>query len=182
MFGVNSMFARMVDLVSNKTKSAQALIRQGEWRFIQLGNYTLASPLLVNNNNKVNITYQLSDVSYTEGNGLDVSYDYVNQKWTPNTQGDVFLVDVRMKVKSSAQNSHLDFIVESPTFAFNPVNASTQSFVHSANDEQFISNTFVLFIGVDVLANGLKFYLEAHDGNFQVYDVSYTVVRVASGV
>ena len=171
------------DNKSGREKSSTALVRQGDWSFTQLGNYTVASPLLVSNGNTSKITFQLSDITYTYGNGgIDTSYDFTDQKFIPSTVNDLFTVEVRMKVKSSAQNSHLDLKVESPSFAFNPLNAQTHNFVHSANDEQFMSSNFMIFISPDVKANGIEFKVTAHDGNISIYDVSYLIYRMASGI
>jgi len=173
--------ATLVDLTSKRTKSAEAVVKQGDWQFTQLGNYTLASPLSVTSGTKSKITFQPNNISYQDGVGLVTQYDFVNQKFLPSTLNDVFIVEVRMKVKPSAQNGHMDLLMESPTFGFNPINASSQSFTKAAGEEHFISADFLVFIGDDVMDNGIEFYIRPSDTNVQVYDISYFIVRLASG-
>lgn len=60
------MFVKLVDLKSGLMKSTEAIVKEGNWRFIQLGNYTQASPLVINNGVKTKLTWQSSDVSYSD--------------------------------------------------------------------------------------------------------------------
>lgn len=173
--------ATLVDLASKRTKSAEAVVKQGDWGFTQLGNYTSIAPLVVSSGTKTKITFQASDVSYQAGVGLVANYDFVSQKFLPSTLNDVFQVEVRMKVKPSSQDGHMDLLVESPTFGFNPINASSLSFVKGANQEHSISADFVLFIGSDVLTNGIEFYVRPNSTGVSIYDVSYMIVRLSSG-
>lgn len=171
----------LTDRRSGKSESVEHLVSNGDWLFTQLGHKTSASPLVVSNGTTTKITFQPVDISYTAGNGLNMSYDFTNQKFLPLVLNDLFNVEVRFKVKSSAQNSHLDLKLESPTFAFNPINAQTHTIVHSANDEQFLSANFLVFIGADLITNGIEFKITAHDGNMSIYDISYLIVRLSSG-
>jgi hypothetical protein len=181
MFGVWNYCAKMIDLTSKRIKSTQAVLKEGDWNFTQLGHYTSISPLVVSSGAKVKITFQEGDVTYQAGVGLITQYDFINQKFIASTLNDVFMVEVRMKVKPSAQSGYMDLLMESPTFGFNPINASTQTFTKSAGDEHFISSDFLVFIGEDVLSNGIEFYIHPVDTNVQVYDISYFIVRLSSG-
>ncbi len=95
---------------------------------------------------------------------------------------DVFLVEVRLKCKCSAQNGYATVRLESPTFGFNPIQAVTFGVPKAANSKQFVSLSVPVFIGVDVLINGLEVKFHAESGNFQLYDVSYMIVRLTSGI
>lgn len=172
----------IIDNQSKESKSAQALVKESDWRFVQLGNYTSASPLVVNNNTTSKVMYQASDISFTTGKDLIINYDYVAQKWLPDTLNDLFMIEIRFKCKSSAQNSHLDLMLEAPTFLYNPLNAQTQSFVRAANNEQFMSANFYIYIGQDIIDKGVEMKISASGGNISIYDFSYLMVRIASGV
>lgn len=175
----------LYNIISGKTgkqRSIDSLLAQGNWQFIQLSNYTVASPLLIIQGNTTKLTFQPSDISYTEGSNLLLSYDYTLQKFIPQTLGDVFLVEVRMKVKCSSNNGHFDILLESPTAPFNPVQSATQGIPRGANQEQFVSISVPVFIGADVKANGLEVKVSAQVGNLSVYDVSYMIVRLTSGI
>ena len=47
----------VIDNQSKESKSAEAIISEGDWKWVMLGNYTLASPLLINNGATSKITY-----------------------------------------------------------------------------------------------------------------------------
>lgn len=181
MYGVWNFFAKAVDLSSKRIKSAEAIIKQGDWRFIQLGNYTQASPLVINNGVKTKLTWQLADVSYADGVGLDVSYDHVNQKFTPRTERDVYLAEIRFKSIPSGNDGHLDVTLESPSFDFNPINSKTNTFVKGAGQVHFQTNSFSVFIGSDVKANGIEVWLQPSSTNVSIYDVSFLITRLSSG-
>lgn len=87
-----------------------------------------------------------------------------------------------MKVKCSSQNGAYEIRLESPSFAFNPVQGSSVSVSKAAGVEQFVSISVPVFIGADVLANGLEVKVVAGVGNLSVYDVSYMIVRLTSGI
>lgn len=181
MYGVWNFFVKAVDLASKRIKTAEAIIKQGDWRFLQLGNYTQASPLVINNGVKTKLTWQLADVSYADGVGLAVNYDYTNQKFMPTTERDVYLAELRFKCIPSANDGHLDVMLESPTFGFNPINSKTASFVKGIGQVHFQTNTFSIFIGPDVKANGIEVYFTPSSTNVSIYDVSFLITRLSSG-
>lgn len=175
------MLDTITDRRSGVTESVEHLVSNGDWQFIQLNNYTSASPLLITAGNTSKITFQQNNISYTAGRGLQFNYDYVLQKFKPNTLNDVFMAEIRFKAKTSIQNGHGDLLIESPTFAFNPINGVSIAIPKAANSEQFISQAVPLFVGPDVLANGLEVKFAANAGNWSIYDVSFMIMRISSG-
>ena len=170
------------DNKSGRERSASALVRQGDWQFFQLSNYTSASPLNVLAGATTKITFSSSDISYSTGNGFIPSYDYVNQKFSPSVLNDVFLVEIRTKLRCSLQNGHGDLLLESPTFAFNPIQAQSISVVKAANTPQFVSVSVPVFIGQDIIDNGLEVKWSSVSGTFSLYDISFMIVRLSSGI
>lgn len=179
---VKDYFVRLISRITGKDRSIDNLFSSGDWNFIQLGNYTSASPLAITQGNTSKITFQLADISYSVGRDLNLNYDYTTQKFMPQTVGDVFLVEVRTKVKCSAQNGAYEIRLESPSFAFNPVQAQSGTISKVANTEQFLSINVPVFIGTDIVSNGLEVKFKAESGNFQLYDVSYMIVRLTSDI
>lgn len=167
---------------NGKQRSIDNMLACSDWRFTQLSNYTAASPLSILQGNTTKITFQLADISYTEGRDLDLNYDYVSQKFIPRTVGDVFLVETRFKAKNSKQNGHSDLKLESPSVSFNPIQAYSFSIPKAASTEQFVSFNAPIFISSDVKNNGLEVKLTAADGNLSLYDVSFMIVRLTSGI
>ena len=167
---------------SGKERTIDSELSVGDWVFIQLGNYTSASPLSIPSTTTSKITFQQSDITFTQGRDLNVNYDYVNQKFVPQNLNDVFLVEVRFKCKCSAQNGYATVKLESPLFAYNPVQAHTFGVAKAANQEQFVSMSVPVFVGTDVKTNGLELKFDAESGNFQLYDISFTIIRLSSSV
>jgi hypothetical protein len=172
----------LMSWATGKERRVDNILAHGDWRFFQINNYTSASPLVVNQGSNSKITFQANNISYVVGRDLNINYDYTLQKFTPTTLNDVFMVEVRFKCKCSTQNGHADLLLESPTFGFNPVQAQTISVVKAANTEQFISVAVPLFIGQDLINNGIEVKLSAASGNFSLYDVSFMIVRMSSGI
>ncbi|AUR91469.1 hypothetical protein NVP1161O_027 [Vibrio phage 1.161.O._10N.261.48.C5] len=169
------------DLVKDRIKTTQSIQEVGDWQFIQLGNYTEVSPLNVTQGNKVKITFQEADISYTAGNGFKLSYNFTDQKFEPTQLNDLFFSEIRFKTKCSKQNGHASVQVEVPTATFSPVQATTFGIPKAANVEQFISLDGGMFVGQEMVDNGFEIYFEAEDGNFEIYDVSFLSSRLGSG-
>lgn len=175
----------LYNLISGKTGKERTIdseLSVGDWQFLQLSNYTSASPLSVASTTTVKITFQQTDITFAQGRDLSVNYDYTNQKFIPQNLNDVFLVEVRFKCKCSTQNGYATVKLESPSFAYNPVQAQTFGVPKAANQEQFVSLSVPVFIGADIKANGLEVKFDAESGNFQLYDVSFMIVRISSSV
>lgn len=175
----------LYNLISGRTGKERTIdseLSVGDWNFIQLGNYTSASPLSIASTTTAKITFQQSDITFTQGRDLVLNYDFSNQKFMPQNLNDVFLVEVRLKCKCSIQNGYATIKLESPSFAYNPVQAQTFGVPKAANQEQFVSLSVPVFIGTDVKTNGLEVKFNAESGNFQVYDVSLMIVRISSSV
>lgn len=173
---------QVIDLQSKEIRSAESTLKKGDWYFVQLGNYTSASPLVINQGVTSKITFQPEDIIYTNGNGtFQTNYDFVNQKFMPTTLGDLFAVEVRFKFKGTAQDGHFDVKVESPNFEFNPVTGSTVSSTKAAGVEQFAAINLTFFIGQDLIDNGIEFKVTPSSMGVQIYDVSYLTVRLCSG-
>jgi hypothetical protein len=176
-------FHELVSLGKNKIKrSLDNLFAQGDWQFLQLNNYTSVSPLVVNQGSTTKLQFQPADIFFQTGRDLSLNYNFTSQKFQPQTLNDVFLVEIRFKAKVSNQNGYFEVRLESPSFIYNPIQAVTQGIPRSANEEQFVSAAVPIFIGQDVLDNGLEVKVKAVSGNLSVYDVSYMVVRLTSGM
>lgn len=173
---------KVIDNQSKEIRTAEAILKKGDWSFTQLGNYTSVAPLSISNGVTSKITFQPEDITYTNGNGTFVTnYDFVNQKFMPTTLNDLFAVEVRFKFKGTSQNGHFDVKVESPNFEFNPVTGSTISSVKASGDEQFSAINLTFFVGQDLIDNGIEFKVKPSDMAVQIYDVSYLTVRLCSG-
>jgi hypothetical protein len=150
---------------------------QGGWRFLQDGRYTLASPLVINNGVKTKLTFDLTQLAYAAGVGLEINYDDVSDKFLPQTENECFTVSLRAKIKPTSQAGTVDTTLESPGVVFNPIVSGTVTFNKSAGQEHFANVTQPIFISADVIANGLEIYLSPIGTNISVYDYSVFVQK-----
>lgn len=172
---------RLIDLQSKTVRTAESLVRKGDWVFVQLSNYTEGSPLSIANGVTTKVTYQPEDISYTTGKGLSPVYDFENQVFLPSTLNDLFTVEVRFKFKATSPDGHFDVKLESPSFAFNPISGNTVSSTKAAGVEQFAAINLNFFIGQDLIDNGIEFKITPSSTGVEIYDVSYLLVRLSSG-
>lgn len=169
------------DPQGKRIKSLDSLHDQGEWQFLQLGNYTQANPWIITEGNTSKLTFQVSDIAYVSGNGLAVNYDYAAQLFRPQQLDDLYLSEIRFKCTCSRQNGYADVRVEVPTFNFNPVQGKTFGIPRGSGVEQFVSLSGAIFIGQDVVDNGFEVNSTAGSGDFSIYDVSILSCRIGSG-
>lgn len=176
---LRSLFLR--DASTGRQVTTKSIQEVGDWNFFQLGNYTEASPLSVAEGNSSVISFQESDITFTDGNGLTINYDYDNQLFKPTQIGDLFKSEIRFKCKCSLQNGYADVKAQVPNFTYNPIQGETFGIPKGANVEQFVSLTGGIFVGQDLLTNGFEVVFTAGSGDFEVYDVSFLTCRVGSG-
>lgn len=149
--------------------------RIGGWKFIQDGRYTSASPLVLVSGVKTKINFDLTQPAYSTGYGLTINYDDVNDKFMPSVAGSVYTISLRAKFLPLQNGGSVDFVLESPGFAFNPIVAQTGSF--NKTSENFSTVTEMIFIDPLIIAGGLEIYVTAHGSNVNMYDYSIMVQR-----
>ena len=177
---VISYLYKIIDGVSGQKRSATSLIESGGWYFKQINTYTEASPLVIPQGATSKLVIPVNDMGFSRAKYFDLSYDYGNQKFKPTTLDDVYLANVRLKVKPTNQAGHIDIKVTVPNFAFNPINASTESFTKSANQEHFFSPSFELFIGQETIDGGIEVSVTANGTDVSIYDYSFLITRLYS--
>lgn len=62
----------LVDMQSKVERTAESILKQNGWKFIQDGRYTEASPLVITAGSKTKITFDLSQLAYQDGSLLDI--------------------------------------------------------------------------------------------------------------
>ena len=169
------MSSYLVDLEDFIERPTRAVLKQGGWMFLQLGTYTVGSPLVVADGVKTKISFNHSNVIYSESRNFTLNYDTTNDKFHPLGAGDCFTINLRFKLKAASQNGHMDVTAESPTVTFNPILGKTVAFNKQAGDEQFQGLTEMLYISEPVAANGIEVYVKPHGTSVQIYDISLLV-------
>lgn len=171
------MSSFLVDLEDNIVRPTRAVITAGGWFFGQLGTYTVSSPLSVIDGVKTKIAFNPANFSYSDNRNFTLHYDVVAAKFYPLQVGDCFIINLRFKIKASAQAGHMDVLLESPNVSFNPISSRTITFSKQAGDEQFQGITELIFISQDVSINGLELFVNPHGTNIQMYDISLLISK-----
>ena len=149
----------------------------GGWAYLQDSRYVLATPKTITSGTKTKIDFSLDAVAYEASNGLSHNYNDTSDLFFPLLDGEMYTYNFRCKVKPTLQNGHLDFTIESPTVAFNPLIGQTVTFSKGAGDEHFFSFNLPLFISADVLTNGIALYVTPRDTGITMYDYSILIQR-----
>ncbi len=172
----------LIDLEDNIERPTRAVLTQGGWFFAQLGTYTIGSPLSVLSGVKTKIPFPPSQFSYSDSRNFTLNYDTATDKFHPLDVGDCFIVNLRFKIKVTAQSGYMDILAESPTVVFNPILAKTINFNKQAGEEQFQGITEMLFVSQDVAINGLEIFVKPSGTNVQIYDLSLLVSSQYSSI
>ncbi len=167
---------------ATKTVSYVDQSLHGDWTFLQDGRYRTGTPKTILSGVKTKLDFDLSNLAFTTGSGLVVNYNEATDRFMPQTIGDVFLCNLRMKVRPSAQAGTLDITVESPTVSFNPLLGQTMTFNKASGTEHFLTVLQPLFISQDLITNGVEIYLHPISTNIEVYDYSLLLQKTYAGV
>ena len=151
--------------------------RVGGWKFIQDGRYTVSSPLTLTSSVKTKITFDLSQLAYATGVGLTLNYNQSTNRFMPQIPNSTYLISFRGKFKPLQNGGSVDWTVESPGFAFNPIVAQTGTFNKAANIENFATVTEIIFIDPTIISGGLELFITAQGANVQLYDYSIMAQR-----
>lgn len=151
------------------------------WYFKQVAEFDSDNPVTISNGQRVKLTIPENDAGFERVQNLDLSYDYENQLFKPTTEDDIYLTTLRFKAIPSGSFGgvgSLKITVESPNTAFSPISGDQPSFVRGNGDEHFFSSHHHIFIGQELIDNGLEVYVEANDANVDLYDYSFTLTRL----
>lgn len=174
------LLGRLIDIVSGQRRSVNSLIESGGWFFKQVDTYTESSPLTIADGVKHKLIIPLNDTGLSKGKYFDLSYDPNSHLFLPKTPDDLYLANVRMECKPDSQGGHLDLTIECPSVSYNPINGDTLTFNKSSGEEQFFSPNLILFIGQDLVDNGLEVFLKPSGCDVELYDYSFTLCRLYS--
>ena len=158
-------------------RSTKSLLKQNGWNFLQDGRYIQASPLSIVDHVKTKITFGLSQLVYTAGEGLQLNYNQPDNRFYPTEVNATYVVSFRFKVVPASQSGFLDVSVECPGASFNPIIQDTCTFAKTAGTEHFFSITHPLFISQDLVTNGVELFIHPNGTNISVYDYSVFVQK-----
>lgn len=107
---------------------------------------------------------------------MTLTYNQALDKFLPQIANSVVVVSFRAKFIPAQNGGSLDWVVESPGAAFNPIVGQTGTF-NKSGVENFATVTELLFIDPLIIANGLEVYVTARGSNVQMYDYSLLAQR-----
>jgi hypothetical protein len=172
---------KLIDNQSKVVRSAQDIVREGNWFFKRVDTYTEASPFAVLDGQTLTLPIPLEDTGQTAGRLLNFSYDYDNQLFRPTVAGEAFIAEVKLRVKPTSSNfGHMDLILEIPDYPFNPINGDTLSFSQGMNEPHFFSANFLPFVSEEMAQDGVRLLVHARGVDVEIYNYNFMFVRLHS--
>ena len=150
----------------------------GAWAFMQDGRYTTSSRLTITSGTKTKITFDLTQLAFTDSSGgLVINYDQASNSFIPDTVGDSYLVNFRAKITPLANNGSVDIAAESASYGFNPVVSETRTFNKNSGIEHFISVVQPIFISSYLVNKQVSLYITPIISSIELYDYSIFIQR-----
>lgn len=171
---------RIIDNQSKVVRTAEDLVREGDWFFKRVATYTEASPFVVPQGQTLVLPIPENDIGEVSGGTLNFQYDYDNQLFRPSVAGEVFAAEIKFRCKPANNAGYLDLILEIPDYPFNPINGRTLTFNKSANEEHFFSVAFLPFVSADFQQKGAQLKVKANGTDVSIYGYNFIFVRLHS--
>jgi hypothetical protein len=153
-------------------------IKETGWAVYRDTQYTSVSPFVISDGNVVILPNNAGTVVDNQlPPGVTAFYDGVTNKLTPKQVGDYYIFTIRFKGVSTINGSFLDFGVNTlaPTgYIFR----ETEPFSKGAGTEHAFSFTCPGFVSSNFFNNGGKVMLSSVNGEADIYDIEYQIVRV----
>jgi hypothetical protein len=125
-----------------------------------------------NANNKIEVQLPRGVLSF---------YDEINNKITPENEGDAYSISFRFNAKSSANNDRFDVFLDINAVT-GAIIRETKSFNKGVGVEQSFNINFTVFSLDTFVLNGGKITITAEAGNLSLYRIVYVIVRTHKGV
>ncbi len=144
------------------------------------GTYTSGNPLIISQGLTSTITVDSASTITTHlPDGVTSFWDEVNNKITPDNEGDAYVVRIDFTAFTDNQNGVAEIILDiggtigavfSRTITFPRGTGSTNA--------REISNTNLVYTLGTFIANGGTFSLESISGTTSIYDIVITISRI----
>lgn len=141
------------------------------------GTYTSGSPLTVNSGVTATFTNNAVNTLSTQmPSDMTMMFNPATQKIIAKNDGDVYLLSIRFKAKINIINGYFDIKLDiGGTQGI--ISQESIVFTRDANTEQTFDVDLTLFSGSTFVANGGTLQINPKNGNMQVYDISFVLVR-----
>lgn len=140
--------------------------------------YTVGSPFTITSGN--------TDTLENNANGVidnqkpyDVPnwYNAATKKLTPTENGDAYIVRLRFKAKTTANNDYMTVMCDIGA-PLGVIYEETKVFPKGANTEHSFIVTMDIFTAATFVANGGIIYVTAATGDLSIYEISYLITRI----
>lgn len=139
--------------------------------------YTLASPLTVNSGVTATFTNNANNILSTQlPSDMTMMFNPATQKVIAKNDGDVYLLSLRFKAKINIINGYFDIKLDIGGTQ-GVISQESVVFTRDANTEQTFDIDLTLFSGSTFVANGGVLQINPRNGNMQIYDISFVIVR-----
>ena len=153
------------------------LYKQTGWGRYLDGTYTSGSPLSISSGVRATLTNNAVNKLETQlPTGVTTFFDETTQKMIAINDGDAYTLSIRFKAKMSVNNGYFDIDLDiGGTQGI--ISQESVVFTRSSGIEQRFDIDLTVFSGSTFVANGGTFSITPQNGNIEIYDISFVIVR-----
>jgi hypothetical protein len=139
--------------------------------------YTSGSPLSISSGVRSTLTNNANNKLETQlPSDATKFFDETTQKFIAINNGDSYNLSIRFKAKIDVNNGYFDIDLDiGGTQGI--ISQESVIFTRAANTEQRFDIDLVLFSGSTFVSNGGSLKITPQNGNMQIYDISFVIVR-----
>jgi hypothetical protein len=139
--------------------------------------YTSGSPLSIASGVRATLTNNANNKLETQlPSDATKFFDETTQKFIAINNGDSYNLSIRFKAKIDVNNGYFDIDLDiGGTQGI--ISQESVIFTRAANNEQRFDIDLVLFSGSTFVSNGGSLKITPQNGNMQIYDISFVIVR-----
>ena len=139
--------------------------------------YTSGSPLSISNGVRATLTNNALNKLETQlPTGVSTFFNESTQKVTAINDGDSYNLSIRFKAKMSVNNGYFDIDLDiGGTQGI--ISQESIVFTRGSGTEQRFDVDLTVFSGSTFVANGGTLSITPQNGNMDIYDISFVIVR-----
>jgi len=140
--------------------------------------YTSGSPLSISSGVRTTLTNNaVSKLETQLPTGVATFFDETTQKITAINDGDAYTMSIRFKAKMSVNNGYFDIDLDiGGTQGI--ISQESIVFTRGSGTEQRFDVDLTVFSGATFVANGGTLSVTPKNGNMDIYDISFVIVRI----
>lgn len=141
------------------------------------GTYTEGSPLAISNGVRATLVNNATNKIESQLPSDATSFfNESTQKILPTNDGDAYALSIRFRAEMSVQNGYFDIDLDIGG-SLGVISKESCVFTRSANTEQTFDVDLTVFSGSTFVANGGTLSITPQNGNIQIYNIAFVIVR-----